>query len=283
MEQGIIETINNKIKLINTNIVYNLDSYNNIVSHFNTIETKQQVTLAIVAKYLDSQDTYLSLTRAIEHASFKLDINVKVEWLDSENLIENADLIRYDGFIVPGGFGSRGIGGKLQVVSFARQYNKPILGICLGMQIMAVDIYNITKFGRSKEWENDAQFTNADDIVDIIDVSEENMGNTMRLGNKAISLNVHSKSYTLYNACEINERHRHRYNINHHDDNIISTLTNNSMVIAGVSVEDKFIEIIEYKDNDFYIGCQYHPEYNTSYQNPHPLFVGLLSHMLPPV
>ena len=123
-------------------------------------------------------------------------------------------------------------------------------------------------------------FANATDIIDIINSNEENMGNTMRLGNKQIYLHSQSKTYNFYSSTIINERHRHRYNINHRDNNIISTLINNGMVIAGTSVgENKFIEVIEYNANDFYVGCQYHPEFNTSYENPHILFIQLLSAM----
>lgn len=282
MKQNICEKINNKLKIFSEiSINYNLNNYNNILEYFGNISQKPRLKLAIIAKYLESQDTYLSLIRAIEHASFNLDIAVTIEWIDSENYeVEESvqNLVNYDGFIIPGGFGSRGIIGKLNVAKYARTFNKPILGICLGMQIMTVDVYNITNFGTSSEWTHE-YFNGATNVVDIIDTNSQCMGNSMRLGNQMVYIDENSKSYELYETINIVERHRHRYNVNHNNFDIINILDNNGLHMAGIS-DEGYIEIIEFNKNKFHIGCQFHPEYNTSYEHPHPLFIGLLQSMI---
>lgn len=251
--------------------------YTRILDYFGNIKSFPTLKLAIIAKYI-AQDAYLSLLRAIEHAQFHLCVHVEITWINAEQVLEeNVGEIcaGFDGFIVPGGFGSRGILGKLIVITYCRIHNIPILGICLGMQAMVVDIYNMTHHGKSSEWEL-VGFEDAENVVDIQPNKNDMYGGNMRLGVFPIQLVEGTRIFEIYGNNHIEERHRHRYNVTHKECHL-DILQKNGMVISGMC--EDLIETVELSGHLFYIGCQYHPEYNTCHIHPNPLFIGLLNAM----
>lgn len=271
-QQDICAKINNVLNL-KRELNYQLNNYFSILNYYFEINNYSVVNIGIVAKYLNSSDTYLSLINSLQHAAFCGEYKLNITWIDSEIDLTNEYLEQFDKFIIPGGFGNRGISGKLNIAKYARLRNIPILGLCLGMQVMAVDIYNITDKGISSEWIDDINLVNEINdeykyVVDIINSNEKNYGNTMRLGNHKINI-FNSK---IYDTSEIFERHRHRYAIN---NATLPVLMQNGLEITGMS-DNNIVEIIELKDYRFYVGCQFHPEYNSTYMNPNPIFVKFL-------
>lgn len=259
---------------INLNVPnHNLKPFSNIINYLENKNNYPTRKLAIIGKYTNkdkSNDTYLSIMNAIEHASFKLQLNINVILIDSEDL--PSDLSIFDYFIIAGGFGSRGIEGKLKIAEYARLNNIPILGICLGFQIMVVEYYNnICSNGKatSTEWSND---TNLIPLIDILPQQNENKGGTLRLGNYKTILSDNTKIKNIYNTDVIYERHRHRYEVN---NNYISIIEYYGGKFSGRS-ENNLMEIFELPNHKFYIGTQFHPEYNSKCLFPHPIFLSLL-------
>jgi CTP synthase len=252
--------------------------YIDILTYYENLSSFPTLRLGIVGKYTGSPDTYLSLNRAIEHAAFYRNCKINLNWIDSENLDEaNLHLSEYDGFIIPGGFGSRGISGKLAVAKCARENSIPILGICLGMQIMVVDCFNRYSVipGTSMEW---TDMTECLPVVDILSDQTGIKGGTMRLGNYETRLQP-SKVKTLYNCDTIVERHRHRYEVN---NRYLGQIIQGNFNFVGTSTSPNgtpLMEVCELSSHPFYIGCQYHPEYRSTHKSPHPLFIGLIDAM----
>lgn len=243
---------------------------------------KWKIKIGIVGKYTNlsvgkAPDTYLSLVRAIEHAGFSLNVNPEICWIDSEN-VKESELGNYDCFIIPGGFGSRGIPGKLLVTKYARENNVPILGICLGMQIMVVDCFNNLSgnIGCSSEWKEIISDPDPHYVVDILPDQTGVKGGTMRLGSYETTL-YKSKVMDLYRSSTITERHRHRYEVNNECVDILEIYGLKFVGTSRGSNGNELMEICELDDHPFYIGCQFHPEYKSRVEVPHPLFVGLLS------
>ena len=235
--------------------------------------------LGMVGKYVGSQDTYLSLIRAIEHAAIHLNVKVELVWMDSE---QNMDFTSIDGLLIPGGFGTRGIQGKRDAVSYSLQHNVPILGICLGFQVMMIEYAEQHDFksvhGRppeSQEWNSD----NYDALVHILPYQSKILGGTMRLGNYETILKPGSLVHELYQTNTIVERHRHRYEAN---QMYVPWLEQKGMHFPGVSVKigQKWMETLEIPSHSFFVGCQYHPEFRSRVQQPHPLFLGLIRSMM---
>ncbi len=254
-----------------------LTSYNNIVTYFDEIETLPSYNLGIVGKYTGSPDTYLSLVRAIESAAFNCHINVKIGWIEHDidgfDRLGDDDDYYYDGFVIAGGFGSRGIEHKLALSKYARENNVPILGICLGMQVMAVDCFNsLNQYnkGSSTEWNPDTTHP----IIYKLPGQTDVLGGTMRLGNYTTTL-TDSKTKELYGCDTIVERHRHRYEFNADYE---QQLANMGLRVVGHT--NDLVEVMELDNHKFYVGCQFHPEFNSCYDVPHPLFVGLVRAMM---
>ncbi len=254
-----------------------LTDYNNIFAHFG--KNLPKYTIVIAGKYTGSVDTYLSLVRAIEHASFKLGINVHIEWISAEDLeISETDnynksinlLESCDGIIIPGGFGTRGINGKIFVAKYARIHNKPILGICLGMHVMVVELAQSIGINcNSTEFDHDTD----EPIIYILPNQTNIKGGTMRLGSYSMEIASGSKLHQLYNNTFVFERHRHRYEFN---NDYIQPLENIGVRFTGYNDSDNLVEAIELLSHPYYIGCQFHPEFRSKYNNSHPLFIGLL-------
>lgn len=233
----------------------------------------QEINIAIVGKYTLNKDSYKSLEEALVHAAVSIDRHIKIDWVDAEKV---GDLSQYDGILVPGGFGERGTMGMLTAIKFARANNVPFLGICFGMQLVVIDGLSdvlddvcSSEFrycanpviAKMEEWiQNDAQIK-----------ASINMGGSMRLGSYPCEIKKDTLAYKIYKTERINERHRHRYEFN---NNYLKYLEKANIVASGTCNE--LVEIIERTDCDFFIACQFHPEFKSTISSAHPLFMEFL-------
>ncbi len=235
--------------------------------------TNPKVVIGIVGKYTKLKDSYKSLTEALLHSAIKNEVVLDIKLIDSEK-VEKIQLQNIDGIIIPGGFGSRGIDGKIKVIKFARENNIPILGICLGLQLMLIEFFrNVISLKDANSTEFDPQTK-----VPVIDLLEnqrniKNLGGTMRLGNYTCKIKPNTLAFDIYRTEEIQERHRHRYEANLEIIQKYSkNIEKNGLIISGVNKETNLVEIIELKSNKFFMGVQFHPEFNSRIFNPHPIF-----------
>jgi CTP synthase len=235
------------------------------------------VNIAIVGKYVKLHDAYLSIIESLNHAGFETGANVDIRWIDSEDVSDltvNGILNGLDGMIIPGGFGDRGIEGKITACRYARENNIPYLGICLGMQIAVVEF---ARHVCGLEGAHSGEFDDASPhrVIDIMpnQVGIVGTGGTMRLGAYPCKVAQGSLLYKLYNTEEISERHRHRFEFN---NNYRETLTGKGLSICGVSPDGNLVEAVELPCNRFFVGVQFHPEFKSRPDKPHPLFLGLL-------
>lgn len=234
---------------------------------------KHKVKIALVGKYVALHDAYLSVAEALRHGGFDCGAEVDIDWIDAEKVEDdNVDeLLRgADGILVPGGFGDRGIEGKIRAVRYARENKIPFFGICLGMQLAVVEYArNVAGLpgAHSSELKPDTPYPVIDLMPDQKDVS--NMGGTMRLGAFPCELVENTNSYSAYGEKSISERHRHRYEFN---NAYKDKLTDSGLVIAGQSPDGRLVEIVELKDHPWFVGVQFHPEFKTRPNRPHPLF-----------
>ena len=228
-----------------------------------------------MGKYVELHDAYLSVSEALKHAGYKYSTKVNIKWIDSESL-ENStsslDEIFKDvrGIIVPGGFGSRGIEGKIRAIKYARENNVAFLGLCLGMQLAIIEFArNVCKLPDANSTEFNPLCENK--IIDLM-INQKaivNMGGTLRLGNYECSLKKGTLAYKAYNCDKILERHRHRYEFNNDYTELIES---KGMVISGVNDTSNLVEIIEIPNHKHFIACQFHPEFKSRPTRPHPLF-----------
>ena len=237
----------------------------------------RETTIAIVGKYVRLHDAYLSVAEALRHAGYELHTHVKIKWVDSETISgETCDDAFSDvaGILVPGGFGSRGIEGKICAAKYARENNIPYLGICLGMQIAVIEFArNVCglKGANSGEFDSDTKYKVIDFMPDQNDTMDK--GGTMRLGTYPCQV-VHGTMLSkCYNSELIHERHRHRYEFN---NDFRELMLEKGLVIGGTSPDKRIVETIELPQNDFFVGVQYHPEFKSRPNRAHPLFLGLI-------
>lgn len=240
----------------------------------------QTIKIGMVGKYVELHDSYISVNEALKHGGIETRSAVEIKWIDSESLeAEDADIDEIlgdmDGILVPGGFGSRGIEGKIKACEYARTHNVPYLGICLGMQIAIIEF---ARHVLSMEDANSSEI-NPETPYPVIDILPEqkdvtDMGGTMRLGQYPCSLNPQSKSYELYGASMIYERHRHRYEVN---NDYRTELLNGGMIFAGTSPDNHIVEMIEIPEHPWFVACQFHPEFKSRPNRPHPLFRGFVT------
>lgn len=240
----------------------------------------QTVKIGMVGKYVELHDSYISVNEALKHGGIETRSAVEIEWIDSESLeAEDADIDAIlgdmDGILVPGGFGSRGIEGKIKACEYARTHNVPYLGICLGMQIAIIEFARHVlsmKDANSSEINPETPYPVIDILPEQKDVTD--MGGTMRLGQYPCALNPQSKSYELYGASMIYERHRHRYEVN---NDYRTELLNGGMIFAGTSPDNHIVEMIEIPAHPWFVACQFHPEFKSRPNRPHPLFRGFVT------
>lgn len=232
--------------------------------------------IAIVGKYVETSDSYLSVITSLKLAAIHLNIELKIDLINSSDIDDSnvMQLKKYDGILVPGGFGSRGVEGKILTIKFARENNIPFFGICLGMQLACIE------FARNVIGLEDANSTEFDEktqnpIITIIEGknSDKNMGGTLRLGNYLCSLKENSKAFNAYKQKEIYERHRHRYEFN---SNYKKQFESYGFEFSGINPENDLVEIIELKDHDYFVATQFHPEFTSKTLSPNPLFMSFL-------
>ena len=231
------------------------------------------VEIALVGKYVSLHDAYISIYEALNHAGVFNGVNVKIRWVDSEKIEEKTaeKLLRgVDGVIVPGGFGNRGIEGIISAIKYARQNDIPLFGICLGMQLMVIEYFrNIIKKedANSLEFDENTKTPVINIMEDQVNVTQK--GATMRLGKYPCTLDIGTKSYDAYKENLIYERHRHRYEFNNDYRNMA---IDNGLKIAGVSPDNRLVEMVEIEKNNWAVGVQFHPELKSRPNRPHPLF-----------
>ena len=247
---------------------------------------KKKVKIAMIGKYVDLLDSYKSLNEALYHAGVINNKTVEVIYLDSEKLTKRniRQLKEMNGILVPGGFGDRGIEGKILAAEFARVNNIPYFGICLGMQISVIEFArNVMKLNKANSTEFDKNTKNPvvalveewkEDSGKKIFANMEEMGGTMRLGSQECILAKDSLAFKMYSKIRIKERHRHRYEVN---GNLVGDFDKKGLVFSGQSKEGSLMEMIELKNHSWYIGCQFHPEFTSSPINGHPLFNGFIN------
>ena len=260
-----------------------LSAWDEVVKKFKN--TTNDVTIGVVGKYTDLKDSYKSLNEALIHGGLSNESSVNINWINSERLKNNEirnELTKVHGILVPGGFGERGIDGKLCSITFARENDIPYFGICLGMQLAVIEIAknvlkindaNSTEFGKTNnpvvglmtEWVRDnTKFTRSE---------ESDKGGTMRLGSYPCNLKKGSLVYSIYDTIQISERHRHRYEVN---TKYMDLFNKNNFCYSGMSPDNLLPEILESTEHPWFIGVQFHPELKSRPQSPHPLFVSFI-------
>ena len=237
----------------------------------------KEVTIGIVGKYVKLEDSYLSVIESLNHAGIENGVKVKVKLIDAEKITaENAKemLAECKGIVVPGGFGNRGIEGKIQTIKYARENKVPFLGICLGMQMAVVefarDVLNL-KDANSEEFDEICENPVIHIMYDQKDVTKK--GGTMRLGSYPCMIKNGSLAEKVYKTNEIAERHRHRFEYN---NAYREEMEKNGLMVSGTSPDGKLVEIVEIKDHPYFIACQFHPEFKSRPDKPAPLFVNLV-------
>lgn len=243
----------------------------------NMASPKQGIEIAIVGKYIQLSDAYLSLVEALRHAAIAQGSEIKLRWVNAEEVEQNnpeSYLKDVSGIIVPGGFGIRGIEGKIQAVEYARTENIPFLGLCLGMHCAVVEwARNIAKLDRASSAEFNLDTPNP--VINLLPEQQDvvDLGGTMRLGLYPSRLNVESRAYSFYQEEVIYERHRHRYEFN---NAYRSLFLESGYAIGGTSLDGRLVEMIERSDHAFFIATQFHPEFRSRPNQPHPLFLGFI-------
>ena len=241
--------------------------------------TEKTLEIALVGKYVALHDAYLSVAEALNHAGIAYKTKVNIHWIDSETL-EDPNLSMeevfkgIDGIVVPGGFGNRGVEGKIRAVQYARENNVPYLGLCLGMQCAVMEFARHVvglEGATSSEFHEDAKFPVIDLMPDQVDISDK--GGTMRLGLYPCKLTEGTKAHEVYGTNLIYERHRHRWEFN---NKYRTEMVNAGLVLSGTSPDDRLVEIVELKDHPWFVGCQFHPEFKSRPTKAHPLFKGLI-------
>lgn len=237
----------------------------------------EPIRVALVGKYVQLHDAYLSVSEALNHASYELGRQVEITWVDSESVTPETvnDVFRYsDGILVPGGFGARGIEGKILAAKYARENNVPYLGLCLGMQIAVIEFArDVLGWADANSGEFDAESSHK--VIDFMpgQSDEIDKGGTLRLGAWPCVIKPGTKLAECYGQIEISERHRHRYELN---NDFRGALNGAGLTVSGCSPDGRLAEAVEITGHPFYVGVQYHPEFKSRPNRPHPLFLGFL-------
>ena len=236
-------------------------------------QPKEPLPIALVGKYVELRDAYISVREALIHAGVSHGLEVMIDWVSSEDLERGRGLDRLGkaaGIVVPGGFGYRGIEGKVVAARFARQNKVPYLGLCLGMQVMTIEL---TRTVTGDETANSTEFdlSTPHPVIDLMPEQHDiaDMGGTMRLGTYPCALVPGTRAQEAYGVAHTDERHRHRFEFNNAYRDL---LTKNGLVISGLSPDGRLVEIAEIADHPFMVGSQFHPEFKSRPNRPHPLF-----------
>ena len=239
---------------------------------------RETVTIGVVGKYVELEDSYKSLNEALIHGGFAHNLRVSIRWIESEELMTDErweDRLReVDAILIPGGFGKRGISGMIRAISYARREKTPFFGICLGMQCASIEFARNMcgdEHADSTEFDPDTPNPVIFKLRDLLGV--ENLGGTMRLGAYPCNLQPGSLAETIYGSDHISERHRHRFEFN---PAYIDRLAENGFIFSGRSPDGKFVEIVELADHPWFLGCQFHPELKSKPLAPHPLFASFI-------
>jgi len=233
--------------------------------------------VAIVGKYVQLNDAYLSVTEALRHAGTSFDTDVKIRWVDSEDIEQDGPKKHLQGvsaIVVPGGFGSRGVSGKIQTIQYAREGGIPFLGLCLGMQCLVMEwAQHIAKLPSANSSEFDTETENP--VISLMPEQEDvvDLGGTMRLGLWPCRIEPNTLASQLYQKEVIYERHRHRYEFNNAYRNLF---LETGFMVSGTSPDGRLVEIVELPAHPFFIACQFHPEFQSRPNTPHPMFLGLI-------
>tara|TARA_Y100001936_G_scaffold180984_1_gene178014 strand:- start:452 stop:2101 length:1650 start_codon:yes stop_codon:yes gene_type:complete len=250
----------------------NLNNWTKVISRVNS--SKNSLKVAIVGKYVDLQDSYLSVKESLIHAGVSNQTEIQIEWINSEE-IQSYNIEKMfegiQGIIVPGGFDKRGTEGMIETCTFAREKDIPYFGLCLGMQIMVIEASrNLLRYSGSNSTEFDE--TTAFPVIDLMPEQHKSLhkGGSMRLGLYDCEILEETRTKEIYKTNLISERHRHRYEVN---NKYVNELSKIGLVASGLNPKSGLVEIMEYKDHKFMIGVQFHPEFLSTPLNPHPLFV----------
>ena len=285
-KQGVSKLLSNKLNFKLKKDRKLLDDWEIMANHVNSLE--EIVTIAMVGKYTGLSDSYLSVIKALQHSSYSVGRKLIIDWIESNNLedevkVSNPELYEdswrmlkeADGILVPGGFGSRGIEGKIKAAKYARENKVPYLGVCLGLQIATIEFCrNVLGIENANSAEF-AEDTENPVIIFMPEISKTHMGGTMRLGTKSTPFLVDDcKIRRLYgNKSHVDERHRHRYEVN---PELIEKIESAGLVFVGKDETGQRCEIMELKNHPYYVGTQYHPEFKSRPNRPSPPFLGLL-------
>lgn len=241
----------------------------------------KRVIIGLVGKYVDLPDAYLSIVESLNHAGFYFNSEVEIKWINAE-LIEKEGAHKFlqdvDGILVPGGFGERGIEGKIETARYARENQIPYLGICLGMQCAVIEFARnvcLLKRANSSEFDINTPYPVVHLMPDQKNI--EKKGGTMRLGVYQCKLAEGTRTFNAFKTNLITERHRHRYEIN---NDYVSMLNEKGLLVSGASPDGRLVEIVELQDHPWFVACQFHPEYKSRPNRPHPLFSGLIENSL---
>jgi len=239
--------------------------------------TNLSVKIAIVGKYTNLSDCYLSVVESLRHAAANTNCNIDIKWVNSEDLRSDtvaSQLNDVDGVLIPGGFGERGIKGKVQAARYARENRIPYLGLCLGMQVAVIDFaQHVCGLTDAMSVEFDPNTPNP--VIHLMDEQEGvvNKGGTMRLGQYSCVVKENTQLHDLYKQSLIYERHRHRYEFN---NEYKSVMESHGLVFSGICPDNQLVEVIENPDHPYFMACQYHPEFKSRPLKPHPLFYGFV-------
>jgi len=255
-----------------------LKDWSNLVDKIKS--KKPSISVGVIAKYMANEDTYLSVFEALRSAGWSHNLDINIVWVDSEKLEADSNLLEgLDGILVPGGFGSRGVEGKVLAARYARLNGVPYLGLCLGMQVAVIDFAREVlgdESANSSEINPDAKNKVIYIMPNQIGVD---LGGSMRLGDHDAKIDKKSRSYLAYGKTKVSERHRHRYEFNNDYREILQKA---GLVIAATSPDGKLVEIVEHKNHPFFVASQFHPEYKSRPNRPHPLFkdfIGAIKHL----